>query len=152
RRRRSSTRGRGVLARRVRRSVPRGLPRACRRGERMVSELVSVVMPVRNGARYIAEAIQSALDQPDAEIEVIVVDDGSTDDSARVADGFGKSVRVLRQGQLGSGPARNAGVVASSGAFLSFLDADDRFTPIKTAAQLAVFAEDSTLDAVFGHA
>jgi len=113
---------------------------------------VSVVIPVRNGARYIAEAIQSALDQPDAQIEVIVVDDGSTDDSARIADAFGKNVRVSRQDPLGSGPARNEGVRASSGAFLSFLDADDRFTRIKTAAQLEVLAADPSLDAVFGHA
>jgi glycosyltransferase involved in cell wall biosynthesis len=117
-----------------------------------VTELVSVVIPVRNGARYIAEAIQSALDQPNADIEVIVIDDGSTDDSARIADAFGKNVRVLRQDPLGSGPARNEGVLASSGALLSFLDADDRFTRIKTAAQLKVLAADPSLDAVFGHA
>jgi glycosyltransferase involved in cell wall biosynthesis len=118
----------------------------------VVNPLVSIMIPVRDGARYLAEALRSALDQPGAEIEVVVVDDGSTDASASIAESFGESVRVLRQEQLGLGPTRNSAVAASSGAFFAFLDADDRFTPAKTASQLAALADDPDLEAVFGHA
>lgn len=114
--------------------------------------LVSVIIPVRDGARYLGEAVQSALDQRDADVEVLVVDDGSTDESAAVAASFGTAVQVLRQDALGVGPARNAGVAASSGAFLTFLDADDRFTPTRTASQLAVLAADPNLEVAYGRA
>lgn len=113
---------------------------------------VSVVIAVRDGARYLSDAVHSALDQPGADVEVIVVDDGSTDESVAVAASFGDAVRVVRQEPLGVGPARNAGVAVSSGAFLSFLDADDRFTPSKTASQLAMLAADPSIEAVFGWA
>jgi glycosyltransferase involved in cell wall biosynthesis len=116
-----------------------------------VNELVSILIAVRDGARYFGEAIASALDQPGAEIEVVVVDDGSTDDSAEIARSFGSRVRVLRQEPLGIGPARNAAVAASAGAYLSFLDADDRFTPRKSASQLEVLRRDPELEGVFGH-
>jgi glycosyltransferase involved in cell wall biosynthesis len=116
-----------------------------------MSELVSILIAVRDGERYFGEAIASALDQPGAEVEVVVVDDGSTDDSAAIAQSFGSRVRVLRQEPLGIGPARNAAVAASSGAFLSFLDADDRFSPRKSASQLDVLRGDPALEAAFGH-
>jgi glycosyltransferase involved in cell wall biosynthesis len=116
-----------------------------------MSELVSILIAVRDGARYFGEAVASALDQPGAEVEVVVVDDGSTDDSAAIAQSFGSRVRVLRQEPLGIGPARNAAVAASSGEFLSFLDADDRFTPRKSASQLDVLRRDPDLEAAFGH-
>lgn len=117
-----------------------------------MTDRVSIVIAVRDGAPYLREAVHSALDQPGAYVEVIVVDDGSTDESAAVAESFGNAVRVLRQEPLGVGPARNAGVAASSGAFLSFLDADDRFAPEKTASQLAVLAAEPGLEATFGWA
>ena len=114
-------------------------------------ELVSVVIPVFNGGRYPAEAITSALAQTHAPIEVVVVDDGSTDDSADVARTF-PEVRLLQQSNRGIGPARNAGVEASTGSFVSFLDADDLFRQTKTAMQLQALREASVTDLVLGHA
>jgi glycosyltransferase involved in cell wall biosynthesis len=88
---------------------------------------VSIVIPCYNHARFLPEAIQSALAQVHDDIEVIVVDDGSTDESAEVADGLG--VRVVRQENQGLSRARNAGLAVSTGGVVIFLDADDRLRP-----------------------
>ena len=110
---------------------------------------VSVIIPVHNGARYLAQAIESVLAQDLAAHEIIVVDDGSTDESASIAGGFGSLVRVLRQTQRGPNAARNAGVSAATGAFLAFLDADDLWAPAKLARQIESFEAISGLDVVF---
>jgi glycosyltransferase involved in cell wall biosynthesis len=115
-----------------------------------VNDLISILIAVRDGANYLREAIESALGQLGANVEVVVVDDGSTDDSVALAESFGDSVRLLRQEPLGIGPARNAAVAASKGAFLAFLDADDRFRPHKSASQLHALLRDPDLEAVFG--
>ena len=89
--------------------------------------IVSVVIPVFNGERFLGEAIGSVLDQQYVPLEVIVVDDASRDGSAALAESYGVRVRVLRlPGNVGPAAARNAGVSASRGAVLAFLDADDR--------------------------
>lgn len=91
---------------------------------------VSVVVPVRNGEAFIAETIASILAQGECVGEVIVVDDGSTDDSGRVALSAGDPrIRVVRTSGLGLPAARNCGVRASSGQWLYFLDADDLVRP-----------------------
>jgi glycosyltransferase involved in cell wall biosynthesis/SAM-dependent methyltransferase len=95
---------------------------------RQAEPVVSVVIPCYNQSRFLAEAVQSALTQTHSRTEVIVVDDGSTDDSYSVAVAF-PTVRVLRQGNMGLAAARNAGLKASSGDFVVFLDADDRLLP-----------------------
>ncbi len=87
---------------------------------------VTVLICVRDGADYIAEAIASALNQTAPPFEVLVIDDGSTDDSAAVAGTAG--ARVLRQGRLGLGAARNAGFQQARSDFVFVLDADDRLT------------------------
>lgn len=110
---------------------------------------VSVIIPVHNGAKYLAEAIESVLAQELAAHEIIVVDDGSTDQSAAIAGGFGKPVRVLRQARQGAGAARNAGARAASGTFLAFLDADDLWAPAKLARQMASFETVPGLNVVF---
>lgn len=112
---------------------------------------VDVIVPVHNHAEYLPEAIESALAQEGADLDVLVIDDGSEDGSAEVARGFEPHVRVESQPRAGSGAARNRGVAASDGAFIAFLDADDRFAPGKLAAQLEAFAADPSLEAVFGH-
>ena len=89
--------------------------------------MVSIVIPCFNHARFLPEAIESALGQSHAPVEVIVVDDGSTDDSASVAARY--PVKVVRQANAGLSAARNAGFAASSGEVLIFLDADDRLRP-----------------------
>src|SRR5580698_6296143 len=87
--------------------------------------LVSVVIPVRNGVRYLGEAIESVLVQGRRDTEIIVVDNGSTDGSRSVAESFGPAVRVIDEPQRGAAHARNSGVRLARGEYLAFLDADD---------------------------
>ncbi len=96
--------------------------------------LVSVVIPAFNVERFIAEAIASAFGQDYPSIEVIVIDDGSTDATAAVAARF-ERVRLLRQGNRGVSAARNAGVAEATGEFIAFLDSDDTWAPEKTRLQ-----------------
>jgi glycosyltransferase involved in cell wall biosynthesis len=98
---------------------------------------VSCIIAVYNGRQYLAEAIESLRAQSRPIDEIIVVDDGSTDDSAEIAAGFGPPVVVIRQKNAGQSAARNHGVHASHGDLLSFLDADDLIHPRKTERQLA---------------
>jgi glycosyltransferase involved in cell wall biosynthesis len=114
--------------------------------------LVSVIIPVYNCERYLAEAINSVLAQTYRQHEIIVVDDGSTDDSANVAERYASAVRYCHQSHAGIGAARNRGVKMAQGSFLSFLDADDLWVEDKTALQMMAFEQDPSLDMVFGHA
>jgi glycosyltransferase involved in cell wall biosynthesis len=116
----------------------------------VTAALVSVVIGVYNAERYIAEAIDSVLAQDHRPLELIVVDDGSTDGSGDVVRRY-PDVVYIRQENGGNGSARNTGVAAASGEFLAFLDADDRFTPGKLSLQLRALEEDPGLDLVFGH-
>ena len=117
----------------------------------MSEELVSVVIPAWNGAAFLGEAIASVLDQEGGPVEAIVVDDGSSDDTAAVALRFGEPVRVLRQAHAGIGAARNRGVAAAHGELLAFLDGDDTWPPGKLRLQRTALDADPTLDMVFGH-
>ena len=100
------------------------------------SPTISVIIPVYNGEAFLAEAIGSVLAQTQPATEVLVVDDGSTDGSIKVAEGFGERVRLLRQANQGASAARNHGIRAARGELLAFLDADDRFVPEALALQL----------------
>lgn len=92
----------------------------------------SVIIPAFNAEQYVAKAIESCLNQTYAPHEIIVVDDGSTDDTAKVAESFPAPVRVIRlEKNMGLPTARNRGVQASTGQWLAFLDADDWFLPEK---------------------
>lgn len=115
----------------------------------MKQPAISVIIPVYNGARYLAEAIQSVLDQSTPPDEILVIDDGSTDGSAAVAQSF-PAVRYLWQAQAGASVARNHGVAAASGEWLAFLDADDLWTAEKLAKQGAVLAATPAVAMVFG--
>lgn len=110
---------------------------------------ISVIIPVYNGERYLADAIESVLTQSVPPDEILVVDDSSTDGSAVVAKSF-SMVRYLWQPQAGASSARNHGVRAATSDWLAFLDADDLWTTEKLARQRAVLATQSTLDMVFG--
>ncbi|HEV7683233.1 MAG TPA: glycosyltransferase [Pyrinomonadaceae bacterium] len=90
--------------------------------------LVSVIIPTYNYGHFIAEAIESVLAQSYRNFEIIVIDDGSTDSTKDVVSSF-PEVRYLPQANQGIAPARNAGLLASRGEFLVFLDADDRLLP-----------------------
>jgi glycosyltransferase involved in cell wall biosynthesis len=100
--------------------------------------LVSVVIPTYNYGRYLAQALDSALAQTYPHVEVIVVDDGSTDDSAAVATKYGSPVRWYRQQNQGVSAARNRGIQEAKGELVAFLDADDAWHPDKLARQVAL--------------
>ena len=112
---------------------------------------ISVVIPVHNCARYLAQAIDSVLTQTHAPAEVLIVDDGSTDESAAVAHGYGSAIKYIHQEQGGAARARNAGVDASSCEYIAFLDADDIWLPDKISRQLLALEKHADKQACFGH-
>lgn len=111
---------------------------------------ISVIIPVHNGDRYLAAAIDSVLAQSHPAFEIIVIDDGSIDHSSTIAQSYGASVRYEYQSQQGAGAARNRGVELAMGDFLAFLDADDLWASDKLALQVSAFELEPTLEAVFG--
>jgi glycosyltransferase involved in cell wall biosynthesis len=112
----------------------------------------SVVIPVYNGERYLAEAIESVLGQTLPPLELIVVDDGSSDRSAEIARSFGPAVRYEFQANGGPAAAMNRGVALARGPLVAFLSADDLWVPEKLAWQTAALLEGGAVDLVFGHA
>ncbi len=109
---------------------------------------VSVVIPTYNYGQFIGEAIESVLVQTLPASEIIVVDDGSTDETEEVVSLFGDKVRYLRQENRGVSSARNNGTANSSGQFVAFLDADDIWESTKLKKQFAKFREDSEIGLV----
>jgi glycosyltransferase involved in cell wall biosynthesis len=104
----------------------------------MTTPLVSVVIPCFNAERYVGETLESVLAQTWPNIEIIVVDDGSTDGSVEAARRYEKSgVRLIEQGNAGAGAARNRAYAAAQGEFIQFLDADDLIDPEKISLQMA---------------
>lgn len=103
------------------------------------SNLVSVVIPTYNRADLVCAAIDSALAQTHPAIEIIVVDDGSTDHTPARLAAYGDRIRVVRQSNAGVCAARNAGFAAAYGGFVALLDSDDRWLPWKLAAQMDAF-------------
>ncbi len=112
-------------------------------------QLASVVIPVFDGESFLAEAIQTVLDQTYRPIELIVVDDGSSDRSVAVARSF-SDVLIIEQSHAGPGVARNRGVAASSGEFLAFLDADDLMPADKLQLQVNHLMEHPEVGCVLG--
>lgn len=113
--------------------------------------LVSVIIPVYNRDRYLSEAIDSVFAQNYPAIELIIVDDGSTDRSAKIAQRYLPNLRYHYQPNGGIGAARNMGIALSTGEFLAFLDSDDLWMPEKLSLQMLAFETDPELDAVFGY-
>ncbi|HEX7190041.1 MAG TPA: glycosyltransferase [Thermoanaerobaculia bacterium] len=109
---------------------------------------VSVIIPAYNYGRYIAEAIDSALAQTLPPVEVIVVDDGSTDTTAEVLARYGDRIQVVRQTNQGVAAARNRGIRMAQGEYIAFLDADDIWKPRKLELQIARFEADPSLGLV----
>jgi glycosyltransferase involved in cell wall biosynthesis len=112
--------------------------------------LVSVIMPVFDRERFVGEAIDSVLAQTYPRIETIVVDDGSSDASAEVAESRG--VTVLRREHEGVSAARNAGVAAATGELIAFLDSDDLWPRDRVAVQVACFRERPELNVLVAYA
>lgn len=114
--------------------------------------LVSVILPVYNGTATVAAALHSSLTQTCTALEVIVVDDGSTDTTAaQLRQCADPRVRLIAQAHQGAAAARNHGVLLARAPYLAFLDADDLWLPAKLAVQLAALAAAPEVDMVFGH-
>lgn len=113
--------------------------------------LVSCVIPVYNGARFVGESIESVLAQAYRPLEIIVVDDGSTDGTEDVLAAFGDRIRTFFQPNAGPSAARNRGVAEARGEWLTFQDADDLWVPDKLERQMESFRKNPALDLCFGH-
>lgn len=106
---------------------------------------ISVVIPACNAAPYIAAAIESALHQSCGRLEIIVVDDGSSDQTRQVVARYAPTVRYAYQDCAGPSSARNRGIDLAAGQLIAFLDADDLWHPNKMAVQMARFADRAEL-------
>jgi glycosyltransferase involved in cell wall biosynthesis len=102
---------------------------------------VSVIIPTFNRAWCLREAVDSVLAQGFRDFELIVVDDGSTDETAQMLQSYGDSLRVLRQENRGVSAGRNAGVAAAQGELIAFLDSDDIWLKGKLACQVEFFRQ-----------
>ncbi|MEO8577409.1 MAG: glycosyltransferase family A protein, partial [Gemmatimonadales bacterium] len=103
-----------------------------------MSTLVSIIVPAFNASAHIAASVASALAQSHDNLEVIVVDDGSTDRTAEVVNGIGdRRVRLLRQENKGQSAALNRGAADATGSYIKFLDADDLLNPSHIESQIA---------------
>ena len=113
--------------------------------------LVSVVIPCYNREAYIKAAIDSVLAQAYRPLQIIVIDDGSSDSSVEIVGRFGSAITLIKQENAGAAAARNTGVRNASGTFLSFLDSDDLWNVDKLDKQLDVMTQQPEIDLVFGH-
>ena len=116
----------------------------------MNQPLVSVIIPVFNGERFLTDALNSVLSQEYPNLELIFVDDGSTDRSREIIERTPGKFRYLRQENSGPAAARNRGVEIAEGDILAFQDADDIWPPRKLEIQLASFEKDPALEIVMG--
>ncbi len=112
---------------------------------------VSVAIPTYNRADLVAKAIDSVLDQDYADREVIVVDNGSTDDTRAVLDAYGDRIRVLTRGNLGRAGGRNEAILAARGDLIAFLDSDDEWLPGSLARRVQALDQHPDIGMVHGH-
>jgi glycosyltransferase involved in cell wall biosynthesis len=109
---------------------------------------VSVIIPTYNYGRFIDESLKSVFDQTFQDFEIIVIDDGSSDDTAQRLESYGSRIRYFRQQQKGPAAARNLGIRESKGEYIAFLDADDLWYPTKLEKQLKLFGTNPRLGMV----
>ena len=107
--------------------------------------MLIVIIPNYNYAAYVGEAVQSVLAQTYRNIEIIVVNNGSIDNSLEVLNGFGDKIILVNQSNRGQSGARNAGLTKSTGGLIAFLDADDLWEPTKLEKQIALMSDDIQL-------
>lgn len=115
-----------------------------------MNPVVSVIIPVYNGERFLREAVQSVLDQQYEPVEIVIVDDGSTDGTEAVARSLPEKVRYLRQTNQGPAAARNRGIEHAQGSLIAFADADDLWPANKLALQLPYLLRDPKIEIVLG--
>jgi len=116
---------------------------------------VSVIMPAFNAERYLHTAVESVLRQTFDDLELLIVDDGSTDGTVEIAGGYAARdarVRVLRQTNAGPGPARNTGFAAAAGRLFAFLDSDDEWDPAFLEEQVAMLDARPDVDVLVANA
>ncbi|MBE2224178.1 MAG: glycosyltransferase [Anaerolineae bacterium] len=111
--------------------------------------LVSVVIPNFNHGKYLGDAIQSVLTQDYPYVEIIVVDDGSTDNSREVVEPFARQVKYIWQANQGLSAARNTGINAALGDFIGVLDADDMYEPNFLSSLVPIMAKNPEIDGVY---
>lgn len=116
----------------------------------MSTPLVSVIIPAYNAEDFLLEAIESIQKQKYSPLEIIIVDDGSTDGTGKLAAGFGEDVRYVYQYNRGTAAARNKGLAMARGAVIAFLDSDDLWPPYKLHTQVPRLVNKPTLDVVMG--
>ena len=110
---------------------------------------VSVIITVYNTERYVREAIESVFNQTILPAEIIVVDDGSTDQTAEISKSYEPKISYIFQDNAGPGPARNTGLKNTSGNLIAFLDGDDIWDMKKIEKQKKIFEENPEIDMVF---
>lgn len=114
--------------------------------------LVTCIVPVYNGERFLHEALESIMSQTLQSIEITVVDDGSTDGTAAVAGKYANRIRYLHQPNSGPPAARNLGLQTACGDLIAFLDADDLWYPEKLERQVIYLQIHPEIDVLFAHA
>jgi glycosyltransferase involved in cell wall biosynthesis len=114
----------------------------------MDQPIFSVILPTFNRARFLPDALDSIFVQGVPDVEVILVDDGSTDDTQAVVAAYGRGVHYVRRKNGGVAAARNTGVNLATGRLISFLDSDDVWLPGKMKAELSIFDADPSVEAV----
>lgn len=115
------------------------------------STLISVIIPIYNDALYIKEALTSVLSQGVESLEVLIVDDGSTDNFEEKINEFNDSrIRLIKQANSGAAEARNNGIRHASGEYVAFLDADDIWAPNKLKLQLEILISRKEINMVYG--
>jgi O-antigen/teichoic acid export membrane protein len=120
--------------------------------DRMGVPSISVAMPAYNAARWISATVESVLAQTTAPLEIIVVDDGSTDGTSAELERFGEKVRVIRQENRGPSAAYNRAFAAARGDYIAMCPADDIWEPNKLEWQTQALVENPSIDISFGHA
>lgn len=119
----------------------------------MVNNLISVIIPVFNGGKYISEALESVLAQTHENIEIVIVDDGSTDNTSQIAQEFmahNSSMKYVYQENQGLAASRNKGISLSKGDFIAFIDADDIWVEDKLETQIKILLKNPSIEMVSG--
>lgn len=117
-----------------------------------MNPLISCIVPTYNSERYLKEALESIFAQTYRSVEIVVADDGSTDDTRFIVASYCDRIRFVKQTTSGPAATRNLGLSAARGEFMAFLDADDLWHPEKLSRQMAHFQNDPELDLCLTHA
>jgi glycosyltransferase involved in cell wall biosynthesis len=110
-----------------------------------------VIIPCYNGARFLADAVASIRDQTYPAVEILIIDDGSTDDSAKIIAALGQDIRYVYQANKGLPGARNTGLAHARGELITFLDVDDVYVKDKIPLQVRLFENNPDLEIVIGY-